>query len=499
VHCTKHEGAGNDFLVVLDPDDTLRLSVGQVRLLCDRRRGIGADGIIRVGPGRDGCDLSMELRNADGGEAEMSGNGIRCLAQAAVDAGLVVPAPLHRGHGGGVRTVDFVPGESPGWARASVDMGPVRWGPTSPRTSTTARPGRSTWATRTWSCSGPRWPSVDIAECSGPAAVRLRRRDQRGVDLPGRTTRTGSCSTCGCGSAAPARPWPAAPGSVAAAAAARSWGVVGADGPVRVRNPGGTLEVTLGERTGDPAFLAGPGAQGGRHRHPPGDALLSNVLPGTLIDRSFRERIILVGVVFPGPHPERSTRRSTSWPSWWTAPGPTWWAGWCSGATRPTRPPSSGGARPEEIAALSRTLDADTVVFDDELSPAQQRNLEKVFGRTAIDRTAVILDIFAQNARSPEGKAQVELALLRYRLPRLRGRGGAQPAGRWHRHPGPGRDPARGGPPAPGAAHAPPRGRPARGRPDPRAAAPQPGPRAATASWRWSATPTPASRPCSTR
>ena len=68
-------------------------------------------------------------------------------------------------------------------------------------------------------------------------------------------------------------------------------------------------------------------------------------------------------------------------------------------------------------------VDADTVVFDDELSPAQQRNLEKQLGRTAIDRTAVILDIFAQNARTLEGKAQVELALLRYRLPRLRGRG----------------------------------------------------------------------------
>jgi GTP-binding protein HflX len=83
-----------------------------------------------------------------------------------------------------------------------------------------------------------------------------------------------------------------------------------------------------------------------------------------------------------------------------------------------------GRGKAEEIAALSRSVDADTVVFDEELSPAQQRNLEKLFGRTAIDRTAVILDIFAQNARSPEGKAQVELALLRYRLPRLRGRGG---------------------------------------------------------------------------
>ena len=59
-------------------------------------------------------------------------------------------------------------------------------------------------------------------------------------------------------------------------------------------------------------------------------------------------------------------------------------------------------------------------MFDNELSPAQQFNLEKLLGRTAIDRTAVILDIFAQNAHTLEGKAQVELALLRYRLPRLR-------------------------------------------------------------------------------
>jgi GTP-binding protein HflX len=68
-------------------------------------------------------------------------------------------------------------------------------------------------------------------------------------------------------------------------------------------------------------------------------------------------------------------------------------------------------------------VDADTVVFDDELTPAQQRNLEKILGRTAIDRTAVILDIFAQNAHTLEGRAQVELALGRYRLPRLRGKG----------------------------------------------------------------------------
>ncbi len=81
---------------------------------------------------------------------------------------------------------------------------------------------------------------------------------------------------------------------------------------------------------------------------------------------------------------------------------------------------------------ISEAADADTVVFDDELTPAQQRNLEQILGRTAIDRAAVILDIFAQNAHTEEGRAQVELALLQYRLPRLRGRGLAlsQQAGR---------------------------------------------------------------------
>ncbi len=84
-----------------------------------------------------------------------------------------------------------------------------------------------------------------------------------------------------------------------------------------------------------------------------------------------------------------------------------------------------GKGKAGELREVSNAVDADTVVFDDELSPAQSRNLEKLLGRTAIDRTAVILDIFAQNARTEEGKAQVELAQLRYRLPRLRGRGKA--------------------------------------------------------------------------
>jgi len=82
-----------------------------------------------------------------------------------------------------------------------------------------------------------------------------------------------------------------------------------------------------------------------------------------------------------------------------------------------------GKGKVEEIAALVEALDVDVVVFDDELSPAQQRNLEKLFAVDVVDRVAVILDIFAQHAASQEGMVQVELAQLRYRLPRLRGRG----------------------------------------------------------------------------
>lgn len=82
-----------------------------------------------------------------------------------------------------------------------------------------------------------------------------------------------------------------------------------------------------------------------------------------------------------------------------------------------------GSGKAEELAAVTQALDVDVVVFDNPLSPAQQRNLQKRFECDVVDREALILDIFAQHASSREGAIQVELALLRYRLPRLRGLG----------------------------------------------------------------------------
>ncbi len=143
-------------------------------------------------------------------------------------------------------------------------------------------------------------------------------------------------------------------------------------------------------------------------------------LGATLIERTFRERIVLVGVTMGGSTDEdtedgldelsllidtagadevaRVTQRRDS-------PDPTYYI---------------GKGKAEELKEVCLALDADTVVFDNELTAGQQYNLERLLGRTALDRTAVILDIFAQNAHTLEGKAQVELAMLRYRLPRLR-------------------------------------------------------------------------------
>jgi GTP-binding protein HflX len=78
-----------------------------------------------------------------------------------------------------------------------------------------------------------------------------------------------------------------------------------------------------------------------------------------------------------------------------------------------------GPGKAQEFAEQCRAAEVDTVIFDDELSPAQTRNLEKIFGCKTMDRTALILEIFGQRARTREGKLQIEHAQLEYLLPRL--------------------------------------------------------------------------------
>ncbi len=143
-------------------------------------------------------------------------------------------------------------------------------------------------------------------------------------------------------------------------------------------------------------------------------------IPTTLIDRTFRERIVLVGVLFPGVTSEELERQLDELALLVDTAGADVVARIVQRRDAPDPATFLGSGKVQELREICLAVDSDTVVFEHNLSPAQQRNLEKILGRTAIDRTAVILDIFAQNARTPEGKAQVELALLQYRLPRLR-------------------------------------------------------------------------------
>jgi len=249
----KHEGAGNDFLVLVDLDDTLALTPAEVRVLCHRRRGVGADGFIRLLPGGNGAEVTMELWNADGSPAETSGNGLRCVAQAAVDAGIVRPPRFTVATAAGTATVDYEdcgPGQP---ARATVDMGAVRLvGPSG--TDASGRPVQRADAGN---------PHL-VVRCDDPAAIDLATEGAAlaadfdgGINVefvaPGtardeltmRVFERGVGETWACGS-----------GSCAAAAVSRFWGLVG--DRVQVKNPGGTLDVELGPKDGDPVRLSGP-------------------------------------------------------------------------------------------------------------------------------------------------------------------------------------------------------------------------------------------------
>jgi diaminopimelate epimerase len=125
----KLHATGNDFLVRLALDgEPLELDTALVAAFCDRHTGIGADGLISIGPGAGGADCTMTLQNADGGAAEISGNGARCLAWVAARAGLASGDRLVVDTGGGRRTILIARDEQGAVVAAEVDMGPVSFG-----------------------------------------------------------------------------------------------------------------------------------------------------------------------------------------------------------------------------------------------------------------------------------------------------------------------------------------------------------------------------------
>ena len=250
----KGHGTENDFLLLPDVDGTLEITAGQVRALCDRHAGIGADGVIRIAPGEAGRWF-MDYRNADGSIAEMCGNGARLFARYLVDSGLSGPGTIEFDTRGGVRTAEL---DRAGDVR--IGMGRVRLGArSSARIGTVAHPGRqvdvgnphlvcvvpSGLAGLDLSTAPgidpvlyPDGANVEFITVDGPDALTMRVHE-RGVG------ETRSCGT----------------GTVAAAAARLE--LAGRDsGTVRVTVPGGQVLVQIADGAAHltgPAVLVGSG------------------------------------------------------------------------------------------------------------------------------------------------------------------------------------------------------------------------------------------------
>src|SRR6056297_933413 len=124
---TKAHGTGNDFVVLTDLDDRLELPAVLVRALTDRRRGVGADGVIRIGGGGQDAHAFMDYRNADGSVVEMCGNGVRVVAKHLVDHDLAAPdadGSVRIATRAGIKPVTVRRGPDGRVAQVTVDMGP---------------------------------------------------------------------------------------------------------------------------------------------------------------------------------------------------------------------------------------------------------------------------------------------------------------------------------------------------------------------------------------
>ncbi|MCD9624884.1 diaminopimelate epimerase [Rhabdothermincola salaria] len=256
---TKHHGLGNDFLVALEEvNGPLDVDADRARALCDRRRGVGADGLIvgrrpRPDDG-EGIAVVMELWNADGSRAEMSGNGIRCLGHA-----MAMARDEHEVHylvatEGGPRHLVVHDDAEHRVATVSVSMGSVGAGPEVPA-SVAERLGERRHGTA--DLGNPHLVVLvdDLAsvELTGEGSW-FEQRFPAGVNVeyitvePGTDTiellvwERGAGATAACGT-----------GATAAAHLAHRWGLVGAQ--VQVSMPGGTADVVLG---GDEPLLIGP-------------------------------------------------------------------------------------------------------------------------------------------------------------------------------------------------------------------------------------------------
>lgn len=253
VDFVKGHGTGNDFILIPDLDDRLDISAAQVRLLCDRHRGLGADGVIRIARDSGRGTFFMDYRNADGSAAEMCGNGARVFVRVLEKLGLWSGAELvFDSRGGEVSAALHDDGS------ISIDMGSA----TEVAGESLVRIGE-----RSWSARGVRVPNphvvafiddlhdagdlrvAPLVEAGGafPDGVNVEFVVPRGErHLAMRVHERGVGETLSCGTGACAVVW----------AAAREHGDDARDVEWRVDVPGGTVYVT--ERSDGHLVLRGP-------------------------------------------------------------------------------------------------------------------------------------------------------------------------------------------------------------------------------------------------
>jgi diaminopimelate epimerase len=265
---TKHHGLGNDFLVALEEvNGPLHGDATTARELCDRRRGLGADGLIigaRPTPGQTTAagrpvDVVMHLWNADGSRAEMSGNGIRCLGQALAGARDDHEATYVAVTDGGVRVLVVHDDADHRLAQVHVTMGPVGAGPDIPPAVSErladARHATADMGNPHLVVLVPDLAAVDLVgtgswiESQFPNGINVEfiTPAEQGDALDLLVWERGAGVTEACGT-----------GATAAAHLAHGWGLVGRE--VRVVMPGGSAEVVLApdDRPDEEPVLIGP-------------------------------------------------------------------------------------------------------------------------------------------------------------------------------------------------------------------------------------------------
>jgi len=260
----KGHGTENDFVLLPDPDGTLEVTPSQVRAICDRHAGLGADGVIRVAPAGGSVGFVMDYRNADGSLAEMCGNGARLFARYLVDAGWAPAGRLTFETRGGARTA-----EVPVAGDVTIEMGPARLGgPSSTKLSGLEIGGVAVDVGNPHlvCLTEPELSALDLSRAPGfdpavfPEGVNIEFVTVVGPDRVAMRVHergVGETRSCGTGTVAVAAAYLASTGR--------------RTGAVQVDVPGGAVRVSIAE---DDSTLTGPAV----------------VVASGLIDREFWER-----------------------------------------------------------------------------------------------------------------------------------------------------------------------------------------------------------------